>query len=146
MKASLKLPCHKQVGYYMRSDNLCLLMYNLQLPFKCDHWGFSSSSFGEVFGNYIQREIRQTGQTEQTGQTDQRDKDLTHLLLYHVLYYKLQNANMLLLEQLQNKYDVLEMFHIGHVGQIVTICCTGLTGFSLENVPWGTSIQHMSCE
>ena len=57
---------------------------------------------------------------------------------------------MLLLEQLQNKYDVLDMFHIGHVGQIVTICCTGLTGcaagFSRENVPWGTSIQHMSCE
>ena len=75
---------------------------------------------------------------------------MTHLLLYHVLYYKLQNANMLLLEQLQNKYDVLDMFHIGHVGQIVTICCTGLTGcaagFSRENVPWGTSIQHMSYE
>ena len=67
-----------------------------------------------------------------------------------MLYYKLQNANMLLLEQLQNKYDVLDMFHIGHVGQIVTICCTGLTGcaagFSRENVPWGTSIQHMSYE
>ena len=33
-----------------------------------------------------------------------------------------------LLGQVQNKYDVLDMFHIGHVGQIVTICCTGLTG------------------
>ena len=55
-------------------------------------------------------------------------KDLTHLLLYHVLYYKLQNANMLLLGQLQNHYDVLDMFHIRHVGQIVTVCCTGLTG------------------
>ena len=42
--------------------------------------------------------------------------DLTHLLLYHVLYYKLQNANMLLLGQLQNYYDVLDMFHIQHAG------------------------------
>ena len=48
--------------------------------------------------------------------------DLTHLLLYHVLYYKLQNANMLRLGQLQNHYDVLDMFHVQHVGQIVTIC------------------------
>ena len=38
------------------------------------------------------------------------------LLLYHVLYYKLQNANMLLLGQLQNYYDVLDMFHIQHAG------------------------------
>ena len=29
---------------------------------------------------------------------------------------KLQNANMLLLGQLQNYYDVLGMFHIRHVG------------------------------
>ena len=36
--------------------------------------------------------------------------------------------NMLLLGQLQNCYDVLDIFHIRHVGQIVTICCTGLTG------------------
>ena len=41
---------------------------------------------------------------------------LTHLLLYHVLYYKLQNANILLLGQLQNYYDVLDMFHIQHAG------------------------------
>ena len=45
------------------------------------------------------------------------------------MYYKLQNANMLLLGQLQNYYDVLDMFHIRHVGQVVTICCTGLTGW-----------------
>ena len=48
----------------------------------------------------------------------------TFLLLYHVLYYKLQNANMLLLGQLQNYYDVRDMFHIQHAeltgwGQIV---------------------------
>ena len=28
--------------------------------------------------------------------------DLTHLLLFHVMYYKLQNNNILLLKQLQN--------------------------------------------
>ena len=33
---------------------------------------------------------------------------------------------MLLL--VQNYYDVLDMFHTRHVRQIVTICCTGLTG------------------
>ena len=37
--------------------------------------------------------------------------------------------NVLLFGQLQNCYDVLDIFHIRHIGQIVTICCTGLTGW-----------------
>ena len=48
--------------------------------------------------------------------------DLTHLLLFHVMYYKLQNNNILLLKQLQKYYGLLDMFHVRHVGQIVTIC------------------------
>ena len=48
--------------------------------------------------------------------------DLTHLLLYHVMYYKLQNDNILLLKQLQKYYGLLDMFHVRHVAQIVTIC------------------------
>ena len=51
--------------------------------------------------------------------------DLTHLLLFYVMYYKLHNAGILLLKQLQKYYGLLDMFH---VRQIVTICCSELTG------------------
>ena len=34
--------------------------------------------------------------------------DLTHLLLFHVMYYKLQNNNILLLKQLQKYYGLLD--------------------------------------
>ena len=42
------------------------------------------------------------------------------------MYYKLQNAKILLSKQLQKYYGLLDMFH---VRQIVTICCSGLTGW-----------------
>ena len=42
-----------------------LLVYNIQLPYKYDHWDFPSRSFGETLGNYPQRKIPQTDQTGQ---------------------------------------------------------------------------------
>ena len=47
-------------------DQTCLCTYKLQIPYEYVHWDSSSRSFGEIFGNYLNREIPQTGQTGRT--------------------------------------------------------------------------------
>ena len=50
------------------------------------------------------------------------------------MYYKLQNNNILLLKQLQKYYGLLDMFHVRHVAQIVTIC---------TNTGWGQIVVNV---
>ena len=34
-------------------SNSNLLLHIIQIPYECDHWDFSSSSFGETFGIFL---------------------------------------------------------------------------------------------